>query len=146
NKLKYISNGTIPHISRQRDANGICGYVGEYMKDKLNAGRCLSIDMFCNVFWRKEDYFLACDHVLTIRHNNLSNENIGLFLKSILEKQRVYYGYNKIVSEMSLKKQKITLPITLIGQPDWAYMDHYIANLRQNMKLEAALGERGGVI
>jgi hypothetical protein len=131
---KYVNKG-IPHISRKSDNNGIKGYIKNAPQNKLNKGKCLSIDMFCNVFYRKENYFLACDHLLTLRHNNIDSYN-SLFLKKSIElKLQKIFSFSKIVSEISLKNELIELPINIkTNQPHWQLMARYIKILKQKYK------------
>lgn len=54
------------------------------------------------------------------------NENIGLFIVSILRKYMEMFSYQKKPGLQIYKALLIDLPITSAGEPDFEYMDKYI--------------------
>ncbi|MBF1712125.1 MAG: restriction endonuclease subunit S [Streptococcus intermedius] len=77
----------------------------------------------------QENDFIATDHVEKIFFENGKkiSKNIGLFLKSVIEKScENKYGYGYKFSQSRIKKQIIMLPIDSQGQPNWQFMEDYI--------------------
>lgn len=57
------------------------------------------------------------------------NEQIGLFIVTVLEKMIQQYSFDNMCSWNKIKAQKISLPSTEINKPDWNYMQERIAEL-----------------
>lgn len=132
-KLIYSNDkNSIPHISRQIENNAIKGYVLNYPTEKLNVGRCLCIDMFLNTTWQEKD-FLAVDHILVARNENL-NQNNALFCKTIIEKFKYKFSYSNIFCE-ERSNLIISLP-SKNNEPDWKYMDKFIEERKKAMKID----------
>nr|WP_039694987.1 restriction endonuclease subunit S [Streptococcus gallolyticus] len=85
----------------------------------------------------QENDFIATDHVEKIffKNGKKISKNIGLFLKSVIEKScENKYGYGYKFSQSRIKKQIIMLPIDTQGQPNWQFMENYI---KQEQKVQA---------
>lgn len=65
---------------------------------------------------------------LTLRDVN-GSQHLYLFLKNSILKQKGKYQYGYKFNEARLKRQKIMLPNTLDGVPDWEFMEQYMMNL-----------------
>lgn len=53
------------------------------------------------------------------------NKHIYLFLKAIILRQKAKYQYGYKFNEGRMKQQKILLPITKDGEPDYKFMENY---------------------
>lgn len=63
---------------------------------------------------------------------------VMLFLKSSILFQRVKYAYGYKFNEKRMLKQKILLPTTPEGFPDWEYMERYMRMI-ESEKLKIAI-------
>jgi hypothetical protein len=134
-EITKYKKGTIPFITSQSVNNGIQGYVKS--DEELDKGNCITVSSLdCSSFYQEND-FLGRGHgaVNKIYHKQL-NKNIALFVCALIKQLGSKYSYNSQCFLNTLKKETILLPTTpALGEPDWAYMDHYIANLRAKMEL-----------
>lgn len=62
------------------------------------------------------------------------NKYLYLFLKNAILKQQSKYQYAYKFNEKRLKRQKIMLPVTDDGQPDYAFMEQYMVNFEYNKR------------
>ena len=128
--LSYTNDiSDIPHISRQRNYNGIKGYVKTPPQEKINQGHCLCIDMFLNCSWQERN-FLAVDHILTARNDNLTKYN-SLFVKTIIENTKNNITFSNIFCEEK-SDLIISLP-TINNEIAWDLMDRYIRRLESKI-------------
>lgn len=125
----HISGG-IAYISSTKFNNGIDGYVSppKYMtiyNNKITLNNSGSIG-YC--FYHPYD-FVCSDHCTVIdildKSQNL-NIYIALFLKPIIEKIKVKYGFAREMSDDRLKNETVKLPINDNGDPDWEFIEMYM--------------------
>ena len=69
-------------------------------------------------------------------YNPNLNQYNGLFLASILSKERPKYSFGRSWTGERLKKTKIKLPVTPEGTPDWQFMEDYIKSLPYSKNIE----------
>jgi hypothetical protein len=55
---------------------------------------------------------------------------VGLFLTTILNKERAKYSHGRKLTLERLQRLTIALPVDPLGQPDWQFMDLYMRRLR----------------
>ncbi|MFZ1626451.1 MAG: restriction endonuclease subunit S [Candidatus Moraniibacteriota bacterium] len=66
---------------------------------------------------------------LSIGYNKHLNPFIGLFLVTLLDKERFKYSFGRKWNGEKLKGTKIKLPVDNDNQPDWKLMEDYIKSL-----------------
>ena len=119
----------IPYITRTEYNNGVNFFVS---KDnfKIEKGNCITIGgEGANVFYQPFD-FISGNNITKIYHSKL-NENIGLFIVSILNLEKYRYSYNRAWNKKFIENTKINLPVDSQGNPDWQFMEEYIRELRE---------------
>lgn len=67
--------------------------------------------------------------------NRPINEYIGMFLITLIEKEKYRYAYGRKFGIERMKQTKIKLPITSNGEPDWQFMEDYIKSLPYSASL-----------
>ena len=107
--------------------NGLSCYIEK--NDTLFTGRCLTIDMFGNTFYRDYDFY-ADDNIIVFKNDKI-NESQMLFLASVISKVTKIYSYKEQFRLNSVNKAKILLPAIYNEEkdeyePDWEYMENYI--------------------
>lgn len=69
-------------------------------------------------------------------YNPNLNQYNGIFLATILSKERPKYSFGRSWTGDRLKKTRIKLPATPSGEPDWQFMEDYIKSLPYSKNLE----------
>lgn len=118
-------SGEIPYITATANQNGI-GYFVNNQNNTLEAG-CLSVN-------RNGSVGYAFYHPYKALYGNdtrklklkFSDKYIGLFISNVITGQRKKYGYGYKMGTGRLKRQKIMLPVTEAGLPDYDYMKSYM--------------------
>ncbi len=57
------------------------------------------------------------------------NEYIGMFIVSVIKKERYKYSFGRVLDKTRTEKLKINLPSDNNGNPDWQFMEDYIKSL-----------------
>lgn len=74
----------------------------------------------------QEKSFLATNNVTVLIPNFECNKYIGLFLCTLIKRDRYKYSWGRVLNETRLKDASIRLPIGKDGNPDWQFMENYI--------------------
>lgn len=126
---KYI----FPVLNQSSVNNQVEGYLEEFSTN----GNLITIDNLSSgfAFYQSENF-----SSINGRHNfaikilsNLNkdlNENLSLFLVSILNKNLSQKGYSDQRGQKKFFLETIKLPVDPEGNPDWDYMENYIKNLK----------------
>lgn len=133
NDLNLEVGGKYPYVTTSGTDNGIYGYSNLFTEE----GNVITIDsaVLGTAFYQKQN-FTASDHVEKLIPKGFEmNENIGLFISTILNSTGKLYGYayNEKRSQTALKKEIIKLPVKGDGTPDWQYMDEYIERVKRSV-------------
>lgn len=118
--------GNIPYISSTALNNGIDGFIGNN-KNVRAFKNCLTIANSGSVgatFYQPFDV-VASDHVTKLENSNF-NKYIYLFLATIISRLNEKYSFSREINDTRIKKEKILLPITSEGKPDYAFMENYM--------------------
>ena len=114
------------------------GVSGFYNVPAVNKGNCITFSRTSsNAFYRDRD-FNGLDSVAALYHEKLT-ENTAIYLITCFKKNADGYSYgNKRLPE-KLKSEDISLPSIIhedgTYEPDWEYMENYIANLRKKINI-----------
>jgi hypothetical protein len=71
--------------------------------------------------------------ILLLKNMEKRNTPIYLFLRTVLIKLQYKYTYGRKVTESKYLAEKILLPVTDNGNPDWDFMENYIYSLNHKM-------------
>ena len=69
-------------------------------------------------------------------YNPNLNQYNGIFLATILSKERPKYSFGRSWTGDRLRKTRIKLPVTPSGEPDWKFMEDYIKSLPFSKNIE----------
>lgn len=122
------------YLGAKKKSNGVmleCGYDSKL----ISRGNC--IVFICNgqgsvgyTNYMDKDFIATSD--LVMGYNKNLNQQIGMFLVTILDLERPKYSFGR-KWKIYLKQTKIKLPAKLNSkdeyEPDWQYMENYIKNL-----------------
>ena len=123
---KQNEPGDCPLIQETNNNNGFDRVV---VPTKIIKGNSItvSINYAQNVFYQADD-FCASVNIAVLRNSHLNRYN-SQFVCSVLRNAHQKFDYTSKISKELLNKEMIMLPVDKTGQPDWAYMESFMANL-----------------
>ena len=133
--------GIIPYVSSSALNNGIDAFVGKKENIRIFSN-CLTIANSGSIgatFYQPFS-FVASDHVTKLQNNDL-NAFIYLFIASIIKRLNEKYSFNREINDARIQREKLLLPITPEGAPDYAYMEAYMQRITYE-KLTAYLQKK----
>lgn len=128
-KTNAVNDG-YPHVTTSAENNGYSYNVVEPM---FPAG-CISVASDGSMgatFYHDRPYSAGNIVSNLIPHIDIPmNRNIGLFLCSLIRQESHKYSWNGFKFSVDrVRETMLPLPATPDGQPDWAYMDAYMADI-----------------
>lgn len=126
-----LNNKYYPYVVRTEFNNGIRGYIEED-QSTLNSGHTISLAQDTAQFFYQEEPYFTGNKIKICALNDDTVEltkNKALFLISALYKAFATFSYDSSFNVTRLNKVIIKLPVDSNGDPDWQYMDTYIAKL-----------------
>lgn len=122
--------GTRPFIGATDNNNGVTGFVGN--DNSSRDGNVLGVNYNgapCIAFYHPYECIFTDDvKRLHLRHYS-DNKFVLLFFVSVFAKQRSKYSYGYKFKEQRMLRQKLMLPVTDSGEPDYEYMEQYAKNM-----------------
>ncbi len=130
-------NGKIPYITASASNNGVTDFVSN--ENSTLESDCISVNSNGSVGY-------AFYHPYTALYSGdcrklrlfIKNKHVALFVANQITAQREKYNYGYKMGTARLNKQKILLPVNAAGEPDFDYMEKYIA-LRENKLIQQYL-------
>lgn len=146
-KPESSGEGTIPFLGATDSNNGVTGYYtideiesasktgkepNESIERKIFRGKaiCVTNNGSVGYAYYQENQF-TCSHDVNplYRIDGEFNMYTGLFVASIIMKDRYKWGYGRKWRPDRMKNSKIFLPATKNGKPDWILMENFTKNL-----------------
>ena len=144
-----LNDGEIPYISRTALNNGCDGFVN-ISSEKIIEGNCITIGAEGIYAFYQNKKFATGVKIYNLRNNQL-NQEIALFLCTILNLEVYRYNYGRARILEKIKNELIKLPILLDSNsnpiiddkklyseegyiPDWKFMENYIKDLENKEK------------
>lgn len=125
-------SGIDPYVTASKENNGVYTYV-DYDKNQIEEGNAILIGGKTLVItYQERDFYSNDSHnlVLYLKEKSARTKNIQLFLVTALRKSIEHlYSWGDSISNTSIQKDSIMLPVTTDGTPDWNYMNDYIEKL-----------------
>ena len=127
-QVKQVEDGDIPLITPSMYNNGLLQRVSSESNSTLFPANSLTVDMFGNAYYQEDCFFVtAHGHVNVLLPRIPLNKNNGLFIataiRSMFQKK---YGFSEMCTQKVLRSEKVKLPTTVDGEPDYVYMDQYM--------------------
>lgn len=122
--------GTRPFIGATDNGNGVTGFVGNDNASKDS--NVLGVNYNgapCIAFYHPYECIFTDDVKRLHLRNYKNNKFVLLFFASIFAQQRSKYSYGYKFKEKRMLRQKLMLPITDSGEPDYEYMEQYSKNM-----------------
>lgn len=129
NHLKEDEHG-ISYLGATNRNNGVLAFVNP-VENLIQRGNCIAFirngeGSIGYSVYKREDFIATSD--ITCGYADFLNEYIGLFITTVADKVRGKYNFNYKRSDTRLRREKLMLPVTDDGNPDFDYMDAYIRN------------------
>ena len=118
-------SGSMPYISSSAMNNGVDNFIANDDGVRIFSN-CLTIANSGSVgscFYHSYK-FVASDHVTQLKKSGLSAFQY-LFLSVMCLKLSCKYNFNREISDKRIGREKVFLPATPDGKPDFEYMDAY---------------------
>lgn len=128
----------LPVISATTKNNGVIGYLGKDDGEQFppncttiaNTGQgSVGFPTF------QEQPFYATNNITVLVPKFKCNKYIGLFLCTLIKKDRYKYSFGRILNETRVRDAKIRLPVDIEGNPDWQFMEDFIKSLPYSSNL-----------
>ena len=149
NQPKNMNQGRIPVVSAGETNNGVTAFVSNPDEGSVFQLGTVTVDMFGKAFWHGYDYCAVSHGRVNILDLNVPN-NSSQFISTCIDEGTISkYSYNQMCSQKRLTRQKVMLPVTDSGEPDYEYMAEYTRQMRETMLakyrayVEARIAELG---
>ena len=130
NKIDKFS-GKVPYITRKETSNGYDGFISYDKKYLYENAPVITIgNETAMPFVQTAKNFFTGTKVNIMKSKNEVSENVLFFVSQSIKQQKNKYSYSITINSTRLKRQKILLPINSKDEPDYAYMEQYIINMK----------------
>lgn len=149
-KPESSGEGNIPFLGATDKNNGVTGYLlldeiesssktgkapNEALNRKIFSGNAVCVTNNGSVGYAYyHEHRFTCSHDVNplYRIDGVFNKYTGLFVASIIMKDKYRWGYGRKWRPDRMKKSKIFLPATKNGKPDWEWMENFIKKMNCN--------------
>lgn len=122
-------SGNIPYVSSSALNNGVDNFISNDTGVR-KFSNCLSLANSGSVgstFYEPFE-FVASDHITHLKNKEF-NKYHYLFLATITSRLSQKYNFNREINDKRISREKILLPVTDSGTPDFEYMEAYAKNI-----------------
>ncbi|MFW0119463.1 restriction endonuclease subunit S [Rothia sp. P5764] len=125
--------GKTPYVSATAQGNGVDGFVGN--KESVRRySNCLTVANSGSVgsaFFHPYD-FVASDHVTSLKNPEI-DRFANFFLATLVSRLEEKYSFNREINDSRIRREKILLPATAVGTPDWEFMSAFMRQQEQQV-------------
>lgn len=134
-----MTSGNIPFIGATDGSNGITEFISNRNSslDQNVLGVNYNGSVVENFYHPYEAIFSDDVKRLSLSKTSSNKHNL-LFCKATILMQKIKYEYGYKFNGERMKRQKIKLPVTKKGDPDYTFMEQYMQSL-EYLKLKAYL-------
>lgn len=125
--LENIGPGKFPYVTTQARNNGVRDHFDYWTEE----GNVITMDsaVLGHTTYQEEN-FSASDHVEKLVPKFNMTKNIGLFIVTLLNKNKFRFSYGRKANQMQIRKLSINLPIDNQGNIDFAWIEDFINKLQ----------------
>ena len=126
---EHQQTGTIPYVSSTAMNNGIDDFIST-KRTTREFSNCLTIANSGSVgsSFYQPSKFIASDHITHLKNDNYTMY-VYLFIATMTKRMSEKYNFNREINDYRISKEKILLPTTDEGNPDYEYMEQYVKAL-----------------
>jgi hypothetical protein len=131
NKL-IPKKGNTPYITRTEKENGYDSFICEQdEKYKIDNCNVITIGLDTQTVFYQPYEFYTGQNIQILTNSNLNKYNASFFI-SLLKVQMEKFSWGGNGATLTrLRRSKILLPSNIEGQPDYAFMEHYIRDIEE---------------
>jgi type I restriction enzyme M protein len=122
--------GRLPYFSASEINNGCTDFISNPLFIEKNA---IIYTTFGDAYY-VETEFTASDEISIFKNKNLNKYN-ALFIATVIQQNKYKYAFGRKAFKNKFIKDKINLPVTPQGEPDWQFMENYIKSLPYSASL-----------
>lgn len=122
-------DGNTPYVSSSQNDNGVNCFIDTFPSQESNTITVARIGSVGATFYHSYSYCVSSDNVRIFKPKFILNAFIGMFLITLIEKEKYRFAYGRTFSTKRMKELKIKLPVTPSDTPDWQFMEDYIKSL-----------------
>ncbi len=120
-----ISQGNIPFVTARVGNNGINSFIGNCA---LFDGNKITVEKIkLSAYYQAIPFY--CSHDVSVLANAKLNKYNALFVTTMIMRNGNKYSYGRQAQLNVVKREKIMLPVTDTGEPDYQFMEDYIKEL-----------------
>lgn len=133
---KVIVEGNTPLVSSGKENNGIIALI-DNKNARLWEANTLTVDMFGKVFYQEQPYYAVSHGRVNILMPRMPmTKHCMQFIGCAIERVTTdKYAFSEMCTGTKLLKDVILLPKDKTGQPDWAYMEEYMREIKERVKV-----------
>lgn len=124
--------GDVPFVASGNFNNGVLKYLKPKDNENLDQGNCITVSPIDGSSFYQESDFLgrggAGSSIILLYNSNLNKYN-GYFVATVIRSVCQKYMYNDMANKDVIGAEKIKLPVSSSGEPDWVYMSDYMMEL-----------------
>ena len=134
NKINKKS-GKVAYITRKESNNGLDGFINNDKSMMNNDFPVITIgNETAEPFVQNSPFFTGTKVNILKPKSRVSKYSLA-FIAQCLKRHKAKFSYSFTINSTRLKRQKILLPITPEGEPDYAFMEQFMQEKEQE-KLE----------
>lgn len=136
NNMATLCGGNIPLVSAKKCDNGYKSFISDNGK-RLYEGHCLTLnndgDGGVGLAYYQPTRMALDSHVTALVSIVEMSKHSMLFIARCISKQRSLFGHGRSINASRLRTFRLMLPITEIGEPDYAFMDAYMKAVEKRL-------------
>lgn len=135
-----VTDGDDPFITAKAGNNGLTRFIGN---GTLFDGNRITIEKIrLSAYYQSAPFY--CSHDVSVINNNNLDANNSQFIAEMIMRNGSKYSYGRQAQLNVVKRERIMLPATDSGEPDYEYMAEYAQQKRNAMlaKYRAYVEER----
>ena len=110
---------SLPYITRTEKNNGCKSFIEKTDTLDIESGNAITIgDTTATCFYQYSD-FVTGEHIVVLRNDDWMDKETGLFVQTLLKKEKFRYSYGRAFTIEKIKKTRIKMPIlvNIDGRP-----------------------------
>lgn len=131
--------GKTPYVSSTSYNNGVIKFADEKPSNKAGTITVNRGGSVGETFYQDRDYLATPVDVRILTPIKKINIYIGLFISTILRKEKFRFNYSRKMGTKRLKDLKVKLPSKNNTEPDFDFMENYIKSLQYSYNLKKYL-------
>lgn len=126
-------SGSMAYVSSSAINNGVDNFIGNedgvrMFEDCVTLANSGSVGTAFYHPYR----FVASDHVTKLKNDKFS-KYVYLFIATVANRLSEKYSFNREINDKRLGREKIMLPVTESGQPDYEFMEAYMKAVEKRL-------------